>query len=165
MPFLREKSGKWSAEKIVAFTGACIPVLWLAWRAWSGDLNPARPINEAIHSLGNYAIWLVILSLAVTPARRLFNAPPFGEVIKLTVALEDRAAAENKAHDMATELRSRARDTSAPVEVLGPLPAYIARRAGRWRFHVILRGKRPIDVLGQDPGAPWSVDVDPESLL
>jgi len=75
MPFLREKSGKWSAEKIVAFTGACVPALWLAWRAWSGDLNPARPINEAIHSLGNYAIWLVILSLAVTPARRLFNAP------------------------------------------------------------------------------------------
>ena len=43
MPFLREKSGKWSAEKIVAFAGACIPALWLAWRAWSGDLNPARP--------------------------------------------------------------------------------------------------------------------------
>ena len=75
MPFLREKSGKWSVEKIVAFTGACVPVLWLAWRAWSGDLNPARPINEAIHSTGNYAVWLVILSLAVSPARRLFNAP------------------------------------------------------------------------------------------
>jgi sulfoxide reductase heme-binding subunit YedZ len=75
MPFLREKSGKWSAEKIVAFGGACVPVLWLAWRAWSGDLNPARPINEAIHSAGNYAVWLVILSLAVTPARRLFNVP------------------------------------------------------------------------------------------
>jgi len=47
----------------------------------------------------------------------------------------------------------------------GPLPAYIARRAGRWRFHVVLRGQRPMDVLGGDPGAPWSVDVDPESLL
>jgi len=75
MPFLREKSGKWSVEKIVAFAGACVPALWLAWRAWSGDLNPARPINEAIHSTGNYAVWLVILSLTVSPARRLFNAP------------------------------------------------------------------------------------------
>ncbi len=75
MPFLREKSGKWSVEKIVAFAGVCIPVLWLAWRAWSGDLNPARPINEAIHATGNYAVWLVILSLAITPARRLFGAP------------------------------------------------------------------------------------------
>jgi len=75
MPFLREKSGRWSPEKIIAFVGACIPALWLAWRAWSGDLNPARPVNEAIHSTGNYTIWLVVLSLAVTPARRLFNAP------------------------------------------------------------------------------------------
>jgi methionine sulfoxide reductase heme-binding subunit len=75
MPFLREKSGRWSPEKIVAFVGACIPALWLAWRAWSGDLNPARPVNEAIHSAGNYAIWLIVISLAITPARRLFMAP------------------------------------------------------------------------------------------
>jgi primosomal protein N' (replication factor Y) (superfamily II helicase) len=98
-------------------------------------------------------------------SRRMFNAPPFGAVIKLTVALEDRAAAEKKAAEMAGELRDRVRATAGKVEVLGPLPAYIARRAGRWRFHVVLRGERPMDVLGADPGAPWSVDVDPESLL
>ena len=98
-------------------------------------------------------------------SRRLFNAPPFGDVIKLTVALEDREAAEQKAVAMAADLRERVRGSGARVEVLGPLPAYIARRAGRWRFHVVLRGARPMDVLGTDPGAPWSVDVDPESLL
>jgi primosomal protein N' (replication factor Y) len=98
-------------------------------------------------------------------SRRLFNAPPFGDVIKLTIALEDRAVAEKKAVEMAAQLRERAAMASGGVEVLGPLPAYIARRAGRWRFHVVLRGTRPIDVLGGDPGAPWSVDVDPESLL
>jgi len=43
--------------------------------------------------------------------------------------------------------------------------ASIARRGGRWRFHVVLRGDDPAAVLGGDPGAPWSVDVDPESLL
>lgn len=75
MPFLREKSGKWSPEKIVAFVGACVPILWLAWRAWSGDLSAARPVNDAIHSTGNYTVWLVIISLAITPARRLFMAP------------------------------------------------------------------------------------------
>lgn len=75
MPFLREKSGRWSAEKIIAFVGGCIPISWLIYRAWTGDLSAARPINDAIHSTGNYAIWLIVLSLAVTPARRLFNAP------------------------------------------------------------------------------------------
>ena len=29
MPFLREKSGRWSPEKIVAFVGGCIPIFWL----------------------------------------------------------------------------------------------------------------------------------------
>ncbi len=75
MPFLREKSGKWSPERIVAFVGACLPALWLAWRAWNGELNPARPVNEAIHSTGYWAMLFVVFSLAVTPARRLFNAP------------------------------------------------------------------------------------------
>lgn len=97
--------------------------------------------------------------------RRLFRSPPYGDVIKLTVALEDREAAERKASEMAAALRYRAADQSLDCEILGPVPAYVARRAGKWRFHVVLRGDRPRDVLGGDPGAPWSVDVDPESLL
>lgn len=51
------------------------------------------------------------------------------------------------------------------VSVLGPAPAYIARRAGRWRWNVVLRGDRPLEVLNPVPGAPWSIDVDPDSLL
>jgi sulfoxide reductase heme-binding subunit YedZ len=73
--FLREKSGRWSGEKIIAFVGACLPALWLAWRAFNGELNPARPVNEAIHSAGYWTMLFVVFSLAVTPARRLFAAP------------------------------------------------------------------------------------------
>ena len=51
------------------------------------------------------------------------------------------------------------------VDVAGPATAYIARRADRWRFNVILRGQNPRALLGEPPGIPWSVDVDPESLL
>jgi sulfoxide reductase heme-binding subunit YedZ len=75
MPFLREKSGRWSPEKIIAFVAACLPALWLAWRAWNGDLNPARPVNEAIHDAGSWTVRFLLLSLAVSPARRLFAAP------------------------------------------------------------------------------------------
>ena len=98
-------------------------------------------------------------------SRRLFNSPPFGHLVKLTVSLEDRNAAEKKAGAMAAELRERATTAGSEVEVLGPLPAYVARRAGKWRFHVVLRGDDPLELLGGDPGVPWSVDVDPESLL
>lgn len=75
MPFLREKSGRWSPEKIIAFVAACLPALWLAWRAWSGDLNAARPVNDAIHEAGSWTVRLLLLSLAISPARRLFGAP------------------------------------------------------------------------------------------
>ena len=104
-------------------------------------------------------------------SRRTFGLPPFGRLVKLTVALEDREAAEAEAERMAGTLRERAAGEASgegdgtAVEVLGPVPAYVARRAGRWRFHLVLRGADPTRVLGHDPGPPWSVDVDPESLL
>jgi len=97
--------------------------------------------------------------------RRRFGSPPFGELIKLTAALPDRDATLRLASAMAGTLRERAAEAGRAVAVLGPVPAYVARRGGRWRFHVVLRGHDPKGLLGGDPGAPWSVDVDPESLL
>ncbi len=96
-------------------------------------------------------------------SRRRFGSPPFGRLIKLTVSLEDRAAAEKEGVAMAGRLRDKSAAQRAGVEVLGPVPAYVARRAGKWRFHVVLRGAHPLAVLGGDPGVRWSVDVDPES--
>lgn len=74
MPFLREKSGCWSPEKIVALVGAVLPALWLAWRAWDGDLGP-RPVDAAIHDAGSWAVRFLMIALAVSPARRIFAAP------------------------------------------------------------------------------------------
>jgi len=99
--------------------------------------------------------------------RRVWGSPPFGSVIKLTVAMADREAALTEARRLATDLRARAAASveGSPAAVLGPAPAYIARRAGRWRFQLVLRGPDPAALLGGDPGAPWSVDVDPESVM
>lgn len=97
--------------------------------------------------------------------RQRFGSPPFGRLIKLTVAQPDRDKALVTAHSMIARLRERSDERGAHVVVLGPVPAYIAKRGGRWRFHVVLRGPDPAPVLGGDPGQPWSVDVDPESLL
>jgi primosomal protein N' (replication factor Y) len=104
-------------------------------------------------------------------ARRAFGSPPFGRLVKLTVGDEDREHAEGRATTLRAAIESRAalaEAAGAPggdTRVLGPAPAYVARRGGRWRFHLVLRGSDPLAILGGDPGAPWSVDVDPESLL
>jgi len=97
--------------------------------------------------------------------RRQFASPPFGRLVKLTVALQDREQAEAAGRELAGQLRSRGGDA---LDVAGPAPAFVAKRADRWRFNVVLRGPDPIGVLTQPPGAPgqpWSIDVDPESLL
>ncbi|HTG42383.1 MAG TPA: primosomal protein N', partial [Methylomirabilota bacterium] len=97
--------------------------------------------------------------------RRRFGSPPFGRLVKLTVGLVDRDDAERAAVAMADELRRRAADHGLPVAVVGPAPAYVARRSDRWRWNVVLRGDDPVALLDGGLDAPWSVDVDPESLL
>ena len=97
--------------------------------------------------------------------RRRFGSPPYGRLVKLTVGIVDRDAAERDASAMAERLRDRARERGVEVAVLGPAPAYIAKRADRWRWNVVLRGPDPATLLDGGLEPPWSVDVDPESLL
>jgi primosomal protein N' (replication factor Y) (superfamily II helicase) len=97
--------------------------------------------------------------------RERFGSPPFGQLVKLTVGLADPVAAEQEATAMAHRMRDRAAERRAVVTVVGPAPAYIARRADRWRWNVVLRGADPVRLLDGGFDAPWSVDVDPESLL
>jgi primosomal protein N' (replication factor Y) len=97
--------------------------------------------------------------------RQRFGSPPFGRLVKLTIGLADPGAAEREAVATAVRLRQRAADRGAAVDVVGPAPAYIARRADRWRWNIVLRGADPVALLDGGVDAPWSVDVDPESLL
>ena len=122
--------------------------------------QPDHPAIRAVVDADASAFYDAELEL-----RRRFGSPPFGRLVKLTVAMPERDDAEAAARDMAEALRSRAADRQLPVTVVGPAPAFVARRAGRWRFNVILRGDRPVDLLDGGPDAPWSIDVDPESVL
>jgi primosomal protein N' (replication factor Y) len=97
--------------------------------------------------------------------RERFGSPPFGRLVKLTVGMPDRGDAEREAASMAERLRARAQAMGRGVQVAGPAAAYVARRAERWRYNVVLRGANPVALLDPVPGAPWSIDVDPESLL
>ncbi len=93
--------------------------------------------------------------------RRLLGYPPAGVLARLLVADADRERAEARG-------RAAAEAVAAPgVEVLGPLPAYVPRRAGRWRMQVVLRAgsvEERAAALERVPGGV-AIDVDPESLL
>ncbi len=129
-------------------------------RALLQTYQPEHPAIQAVVRDEPAAFYEAELEL-----RRRFGSPPFARLVKLTVAMADRAAAEAAATEMAARLAARARERRTAVAVVGPAPAYVARRAERWRWNVVLRGDDPAALLdgGLDP--PWSVDVDPETLL
>ncbi len=122
--------------------------------------QPDHPAIQAV-ATGNAAAFYD----AELEVRRRFGSPPFGRLVKLSVGLPDSVAAEQESSAMADGLRAAAASRHLPVAVLGPAPAYVARRAGRWRWNLVLRGENPLDLLVPPPGAPWSIDVDPDSLL
>ena len=74
MPFLRERSGRWSSIKIGAFVAALMPALWIAYQAFADELG-ARPVTEAIHQAGDWALRFLLIALAVTPAQRILHYP------------------------------------------------------------------------------------------
>jgi sulfoxide reductase heme-binding subunit YedZ len=75
-----DRSGKFSPFKTAVFVGLCLPALWLIWAATGGAASPVgllgpRPVTEAIHQTGDWAIRLLWISLAITPLRRIANWP------------------------------------------------------------------------------------------
>jgi primosomal protein N' (replication factor Y) len=93
--------------------------------------------------------------------RRLLGYPPFSLLARLLVADADRSRAEARGRQAAEAV------AGAGVEVLGPQPSYVARRAGRYRYQVVLRAPdaatRTAALERVPPGV--AIDVDPESLL
>lgn len=66
--------GRFSPLKAAVFVGLFVPGMLVAY-GYAHDQLGARPLNEAIHQIGNWALKLIFLSLAVTPARHLLQWP------------------------------------------------------------------------------------------
>jgi methionine sulfoxide reductase heme-binding subunit len=59
--------------------GLCLPALHLAWRWYADDLG-ARPVTEATHVTGDWTVVFLLCSLALTPARAVFDWMPLVQV-------------------------------------------------------------------------------------
>jgi sulfoxide reductase heme-binding subunit YedZ len=57
----------------------CLPALHLAWRWLTDDLG-ARPVTEATHVTGDWAVVFILCSLALTPARGVFEWMPLVQI-------------------------------------------------------------------------------------
>lgn len=67
-----DRAGRFSPLKAAVFAGTVVPAILIAWSWIAGGLGP-RPFEEAIHQTGNWAVRFLLLSLAVTPFRRILR--------------------------------------------------------------------------------------------
>src|SRR5271157_1249174 len=63
---------RWS--KVAVFALSLAPFFRLAWRVWNGNLT-ANPIEYITHFTGDWAIRFLVITLAVTPLRKLLRIP------------------------------------------------------------------------------------------
>jgi sulfoxide reductase heme-binding subunit YedZ len=61
--------------RLVTLIALCLPAVELAWRWYTDELGP-RPVTLATHATGDWAVVFLLVSLAMTPARALFDWMP-----------------------------------------------------------------------------------------
>jgi len=61
--------------RLATLAALCLPAVDLAWRWYAGDLDP-RPVTLATHVTGDWAVVFLLVSLALTPARAIFDWMP-----------------------------------------------------------------------------------------
>ncbi|KQP10814.1 primosomal protein N' [Methylobacterium sp. Leaf99] len=104
-------------------------------------------------------------------AREAAGLPPFGRLAALIVSAGDRAVAE--AHGQAL---ARASEPPDGVMVLGPAEAPLALVRGRYRFRLLVKTERSVDLqsylrdwIARGPkvrgNVKVAIDVDPQSFL
>jgi methionine sulfoxide reductase heme-binding subunit len=68
------KSHRWPPVWVNTLAATLLPGLWIAGLALAGALG-ARPLKQAINFTGDWSIYLLLVTLAVTPARHILAAP------------------------------------------------------------------------------------------
>jgi sulfoxide reductase heme-binding subunit YedZ len=65
-------SNRWT--KVVLFVLCLAPLAWLGWRAYQQELT-ANPIEYITHYTGDWTIRFLLITLTVTPLRKLLSQP------------------------------------------------------------------------------------------
>jgi sulfoxide reductase heme-binding subunit YedZ len=64
----------WIVGKTILWVLCLMPAASLVWKAFHNELG-ANPVEYITHATGNWTLRLLLVTLAITPARRLFKQP------------------------------------------------------------------------------------------
>jgi methionine sulfoxide reductase heme-binding subunit len=93
LPWL-DRQGRFSALRAAAFALVVVPALILAWQAWTHQLG-SKPWTRAVHDTGTEAMRLLLITLAVSPLRKILD---WGKLIGVRRMLGLSALAYAAAH-------------------------------------------------------------------
>jgi len=102
--------------------------------------------------------------------RKAFNYPPFSQIIKLSFEHKNPETARNQTRILKEKLKTQIKNLKiSDIDLLGPVPAFISRITGKYRWNIIIKSKikdlklrnRLLIIIPSN----WETEVDPESLL
>lgn len=97
--------------------------------------------------------------------RRRLGYPPFARLARFVFHDLSSAQAEARAKQWAGSLKAQMRRHDPRASLIGPVPCFYAKLGGEYRWQVILRARRPLEILPDEFPERCDVDIDPVSLL
>lgn len=98
--------------------------------------------------------------------RRQYNYPPFSQLIRLVYSHTNNELCQQELKRLSQSLISKIQTMEEnKLSLIGPVPAFIHRVRGKYRWQLIIRGYNPASLLsGIILAAGWTIDVDPVGI-
>jgi len=102
--------------------------------------------------------------------RKLFNYPPFSQIIKLSFEHKNPEKARNETKILLQKLKTQIKNLKiTDLDLFGPVPAFVSRVANKYRWNIVIKSKikdlklrnRLLIIIP----STWNIEVDPETLL
>lgn len=97
--------------------------------------------------------------------RQQLGYPPFSRLVRLIYRHPSSERASAESARFATQIEAAVEEKKRSIAVIGPAPCFFERVRGLYRWHIILRGPNPAEVLPEELPEGWGLDIDPVSLL
>ncbi len=134
-----------------------------------------RPHGKAFietYSPDHHAIWCGVKAdyrcffSREASVRQERGYPPFGDLIRLLYTSSSEATCQREARALAETLEAAAVAEGMQVSVMGPTPAFWHKLGGKYRWHILVKGRDAHRLIGAvDIHRGWHIDVDPVTIL
>jgi primosomal protein N' (replication factor Y) len=106
--------------------------------------------------------------------RKDLNYPPFSRLARIVLSSQDKKIALQRAEKLTRIIRASVKNHSFPIEILGPAPCPLSKLKGKFRFHILLKSKKPFVIQRvlaplrekhSEKGLRISYDFDPLDMM